>query len=138
MVDLFGAPAADRFAGIVEHGADQAGIAHPPWLKNVLSSAETKAWITSGGYHQSQGPPLTSEGLDRISVIASNVGWQRRLVSKQLIRAREAGREINENEAPKQDRACGTPGKAAYPFAFEPGVDALVDSLIERYEIGNL
>ena len=62
-------------------------------------------------------PPLAGEGLDRIAVIAAHVGRQRRLVGEQLLRARQAGGEIDEDQATNRKRAEPGPGSAGAPSA---------------------
>ena len=83
-------------------------------------------------------PPFAGEGLDRIAVIAADVGRQRRLIGQQLFRARQAGREIDEHQRHEQQAAAPPPRPPAHPFALEPWVDAPMDALVEGDEVGNV
>ena len=84
---------------IVEHRADQARIIDPAMAEEGLvlgrnEGVDDQRRIFVIGQLD---PPLAGEGLDRIAVIAADVGRQRRLVGEQLFGARQAGRETDEH-----------------------------------------
>ena len=80
-------------------------------------------------------PPLASERLDGSAVIATDVGWERRLVGEQGLRGRKAAGEIYPDEREHSEQAKPAPCSTANPAALPPGIDLLVHPLVEGDEV---
>ena len=125
--------------GVIEHRADQARIIDPAVAEEGLvlgrdEGVDDQRRIFVIGELD---PPLAGEGLDRIAVIAADVGRQRRLVGEQLLR-RSAGRW---RKTARPRRRTGT-GRAPIHARRRTqrrsnhGIDPLVDPLVEGDQIG--
>ena len=134
------AAAADRLAGIVEHSADQARIIDPAMLEEGLVLGRNKRVD-----HQRRifierqfDAPLAREGLHRITVVAANIGWQRRLIGEQFFRTRQPRREIDEHQRTEEEAGEPGPHQPPHPAPRKPRIDAVMNALIKRDEVGKL
>ena len=81
---------------------------------------------------------FAGEGLDWSAVVTANVGRQRRLIGQQLLRRRQAGREIEPDRGEQGEHSEAAPGDEADPSPPPPRTQALAHPLVEGDEIGEL
>ena len=135
-----GAAAADALAGIIEDRADQARIVDPAVAEEglVLGRDERldddRRIFVIGQLDAA----FAGEGLDRVAVIAADVGRQRRLVGEQLLGCRQPGREEQPDDGEEQEGGAADPRRPPHPAVLEPRVDALMNPPVEADEIGQL
>ena len=81
---------------------------------------------------------LASEGLDRLAVVAADVGRQRRLIGEQLLGRGQARCKIEPHPGDQDEQRKSAPGQPAEPAARPQWVDALVHSPVEGDQVRKL
>src|SRR6185369_14060873 len=82
--------------------------------------------------------PLAGESLDRVAVISANIGRKRRLIGEQLLGRGQPGREIEPRAGEQDEGRERRPGQPANPQPLPPGIDTLVNALVEGDKVGKL